>query len=57
VRSDGREQLLPAMNPTERRIVHMVLADDPEVMTISRGDGFHKRVAIVLRGSDAEAER
>ena len=49
VRRDGREQLLPAMTPIERRIVHLALADDQEVATISRGDGFYKRVAIVRR--------
>ncbi|HEY6844014.1 MAG TPA: R3H domain-containing nucleic acid-binding protein [Thermoanaerobaculia bacterium] len=49
VRRDGREQLLPAMTPIERRIVHLALAEDQEVATISRGDGFYKRVAIVRR--------
>lgn len=49
VRRDGREQLLPAMSPIERRIVHLALADDADVMTESRGDGFFKRVAIKPR--------
>ncbi len=49
VRRDGREQLLPAMSPIERRIVHLALQDDEQVMTESRGDGFYKRVAIKLR--------
>lgn len=53
VRRDGREQLLPAMTPIERRIVHLALRDDQEVATISRGDGFYKRVAIVRRTADA----
>ena len=47
VRRDGREQLLPAMTPIERRIVHLALADDADVATESRGDGFYTRVAIV----------
>lgn len=47
VRESGREQLLPAMSPIERRIVHLALADSQHVQTISRGDGFYKRVAIV----------
>ena len=49
VRSGGREELLPAMSPIERRIVHMALREDAEVTTESRGEGFYKRVAIVLR--------
>ncbi len=49
VRRDGREELLPAMTPIERRIVHLALHDDAEVTTESRGEGFYKRVAIVRR--------
>jgi spoIIIJ-associated protein len=49
VRRGGREELLPAMTPIERRIVHIALRDDADVTTESRGDGFYKRVAIVPR--------
>jgi predicted RNA-binding protein Jag len=49
VREDGREFLLPAMSPIERRIVHMALREDAEVTTESRGEGFFKRVAIIRR--------
>ena len=49
VRRGGREELLPAMTPIERRIVHIALRDDADVTTESRGDGFYKRVAIILR--------
>jgi len=51
VRDSGREQLLPAMTPIERRLVHLALQEDADVTTESRGDGFYKRVAIVLRDS------
>ena len=54
VRRDGREQLLPAMTPIERRIVHLALRDDGEVTTESRGEGFYKRVAIVRRPPQQE---
>jgi len=54
VRDTGREQLLPAMTPIERRLVHLALQEDADVTTESRGDGFYKRVAIVMRGDSAE---
>lgn len=56
VRAEGREQLLPAMNPIERRIVHLALRDDADVATESRGDGFYKRIAIVRRTHPNPAE-
>jgi predicted RNA-binding protein Jag len=55
VRRDRREELLPAMSPIERRIIHLALQDDAEVATESRGEGFYKRVAVILRGASEEA--
>jgi len=55
VRRDGREQLLPAMSPIERRIVHLALQDDAEVTTESRGEGFYKRVAVIPRVTNSPA--
>jgi spoIIIJ-associated protein len=57
VRVDGREQLLPAMTPIERRIVHLALQDDAQVTTESRGEGFYKRVAIIRRPPGADLQR
>jgi spoIIIJ-associated protein len=51
----GREELLPPMSPIERRIVHIALRDHEEVTTESRGDGFFKRVAIILRSEATDA--
>ncbi|HWW62091.1 MAG TPA: R3H domain-containing nucleic acid-binding protein [Thermoanaerobaculia bacterium] len=55
VRRGGREELLPAMTPIERRIVHLALHEDAEVTTESRGEGFYKRVAIVPRAASTES--
>lgn len=56
VRKSGVEELLPAMTPIERRIVHLALQDDAEVTTESRGEGFYKRVAIIVRPQTGERE-
>lgn len=53
----GREELLPPMTPIERRIVHLALRDHEDVTTESRGDGFYKRVAIVLRSEAPAGEQ
>jgi spoIIIJ-associated protein len=46
VRGTGRSVTLEPMPPNERRIVHMALADDPGVMTVSIGEGEARKVAI-----------
>ena len=50
----GREKRLEPMNPADRRIVHMEIADDPDVLTESEGDGFYKRVVVFLADGDDE---
>ncbi len=46
-----RPQLLPPLSPSERRLVHLALAQDPEVTTESEGEGFLKRVAVRPRAT------
>ena len=43
------ERLLPG-GAWERRLVHLALAEDPELETESEGDGFLKRVEVRLKG-------
>src|SRR6266704_6672339 len=43
----GEECLLNPMNPYERRLVHLALAEIGGVETRSVGDGFLKRIAVV----------
>ena len=44
--SRGGIRALRPMNPADRRIVHITLADDPDVETESHGNGYFKRVNI-----------
>jgi predicted RNA-binding protein Jag len=46
VRRRNMPRILEPMNPADRRIVHMTLADDPGVMTESEGDGYFKRITV-----------
>jgi spoIIIJ-associated protein len=46
VRRRGKSRTLEPMNPADRRIVHMTLADDPGVVTESEGDGYFKRISV-----------
>jgi spoIIIJ-associated protein len=52
VKAKGKEMLLNPLNPYERRLVHIALAEIDGVGTRSVGDGFLKRIAIFLK-SDA----
>jgi spoIIIJ-associated protein len=45
----GLDQQLGPLNPYERRIVHMAVAEVPGVATESVGDAFAKTVLISLR--------
>jgi len=46
-----RPQLLPPLPPGERRLVHLALAQDPDVETESEGEGFLKRVTVRPKAS------
>ncbi|MDM7324540.1 MAG: R3H domain-containing nucleic acid-binding protein [Thermus sp.] len=41
---------LPPMRPSERRIVHMLLKDHPQVTTESQGEGEERHVVVYPRG-------
>lgn len=47
VRATGEEEELASMNPYERRIVHMAVAELEGVTTESEGEGVMKRVVII----------
>jgi spoIIIJ-associated protein len=46
VAQSGHPQRLHAMNPYERRVVHMTVRELPGLTTVSEGDGFMKRVRV-----------
>jgi len=46
VARSGHPQRLHAMNPYERRVVHMTVRELPGLTTVSEGDGFMKRVRV-----------
>ncbi len=49
VKSTGLDQQIGPLNPYERRLVHMAVAEVPGVATESVGDAFAKTVYISVR--------
>ena len=49
VKQSGLDQQLGPLNPYERRLVHLAVAEVPGVTTESVGDAFSKTVLISLR--------
>ena len=50
VKTDGKTQSIPALNPSERRVVHIALQEDKGVRSRSVGDGLFKKVLIYKPG-------
>ncbi len=50
VRNDGKTQVIPALNPSERRVVHMELQNEKGVKSRSVGEGLFKKVLIYTPG-------
>jgi spoIIIJ-associated protein len=48
-RSSGIPQEMGPLNPYERRIVHLAIAEDPDVTSESIGDAFMKTVIISVK--------
>ena len=51
VSRSGTPRRLHAMNPYERRVVHMTVREHPGLTTVSEGDGFMKRVRVEKRAT------
>lgn len=50
VKEDGKTQVVPALNPSERREIHMVLQEDKEIRSRSVGEGLFKKILIYKPG-------
>lgn len=50
VKATGRSHTVPAINPAERRIIHLALQADPDIRSRSVGEGVFKKVLIYLPG-------
>jgi len=48
-REERRDVILEGLRAAERRIIHMALQNDPDVVTVSEGDEPHRRLIISPR--------
>jgi spoIIIJ-associated protein len=46
VRNERRRIKLPPLNPYDRRIVHMEIAQNADLDSISEGEGFFKKIIV-----------
>jgi spoIIIJ-associated protein len=49
VKFSGQPWPLPPLSPSERRFVHMLLGDHPDVVTESEGEGVNRRIMVKPR--------
>lgn len=49
VKFSGTSQSLPPMSSAERRIIHLALADDQEVETVSEDEGRDRHVVVKIK--------
>ncbi len=50
VKENGKTQVIASLNPSERRVVHVSLQNDPEIRSRSIGEGLFKKVLIYKPG-------
>lgn len=51
VRRSGRPVSLEPMPASERRFIHTLLAEDPQLTTYSEGEGLERHIVVAPRGS------
>lgn len=57
VKLTGKSVTVAPMNPHDRRIIHLTLQDDPAVKTLSRGNGFMRRIIISTNKSSNHSRK
>lgn len=57
VRQDGKTRAMAALNPSERRFVHLALQEDKEIRSRSVGDGLFKKVLIYKPGNGGKGQK
>lgn len=55
VKESGKTQAIPALNPAERRVVHMILQEDKDIRSRSVGEGLFKKVLIYKPGKGSRS--
>jgi len=48
-RQTGEEQRLYNLNPTSRRVIHMALANESDIVTVSEGEGVDRCLIVKLK--------
>jgi len=46
VKNTGKPAVVAPLGPHDRKIIHMTLKNDPSVRTLSRGNGFFRKIVI-----------
>jgi spoIIIJ-associated protein len=46
VKNTGKPAVMAPLSPHDRRVIHMALKNDPAIRTLSRGNGFFRRIVI-----------
>ena len=50
VKKTGKTRSIPSLNPSERRVVHIILQDDKDIRSRSVGEGLFKKILIYPPG-------
>lgn len=52
VKETGKPQAIFSLSASDRRVIHMALADNPDVVTGSEGEGRERHIVVKLKTSE-----